>query len=391
MADFDIERTKYFEFERSILRKYMVYSFQYVDPYLGNYKSKESFILFHIGRVLVILLIWLIIGFGFFYTIETRNSHDVNALTHQHFILIGRTVANLWQIFNFHIGLYLFYKYPTKIQNEIQEFKEISGSETQEKRQEVQQKLRECGKHMRKFLIVSFSVFVMLRFLTNLIYLSVDGKISLRVIMLVGVALHRMFSLPFLLYFVFLARLQVMKVEAFTKSLASKNLDVEKQVVIERYNAISSSIKRTAKEYHIYVTFLVVFLCVFVLRFANVIAGDIDLIGGHSKITPLEILYHVKETIESATDITIYVIVLINLSRVSLAQKNVLSKLLNLENYDVRSSDVRLDTVNILEKHHHLHGTGYNVFGIAITGMKALLFAAFMSLSGFIARMLLTT
>ena len=391
MAESDIERTKYFEFERSMLHKYMVYSFQYVDPYLGNYKSKKSFILFQIGRVLVILLIWLVIGFGFFYTIETRNSHDVNALTHQHLILIGRATANLWQIFNFHIGLYLFYKHPSKIQDEIQEFKEISGSETQEKRQEGQQKLRECGKRIRKLIIISFSVFVMLRFLTSFIYVTVDGKISLRVIMLIGVALHRMFSLPFLLYFVFLAHLQVMKVEAFTKSLASKNLDAEKQIVIDRYTAISSSIKKTAKEYHIYVTFLVVFLCIFVLRFANVIAGDIDLIEKHSKTTALEILYHVKETVESAIDITIYVIVLMNISRVSLAQKNVPSKLLNLENYDVKSSDVRLDTINILEKHHHLHGTGYRVFGIAITGMKALLFAAFMSLSGFIARMLLTT
>ena len=391
MEEFDIEKTKHFEFERSILHKYMVYSFQYVDPYLRNYKSKISFILFQIGRVLAIVLNWLVIGFGFFYTIETRNSHDVNALTHQHLILIGRTAGNLWQIFNFHVGLYLFYKYPSKIQDEIHEFKEISGSETHEKRQEVQQKLRECGKRMRKFIIISFSVFVMLRFLTSLIYLFVDGKISLRVIILIGVALHRMFSLPFLLYFVFLARVQVMKVEAFTKRLASKKLELEKQVVIDSYTVISSSIKKTAKEYHPYVIFLVVFLCIFVLRFANVIAGDIDLIEVHSKITILEVLYHVKETVESALDITLYVIVLMNISRVSLAQKNVLSKLLNLDNYDVQSSDVRLDTINILEKHHHLHGTGYSVFGIAITGMKALLFAAFMSLSGFIAQRLLTT
>ena len=95
-----------------------------------------------------------------------------------------------------------------------------------------------------------------------------------------------------------------------------------------------------------------------------------------------------KETVESAIDIAIYVTVLLDISRVSLAQKNVLSKLLELKK---ESYHDRLDTINIFEKHHQIDGTGYNVFGIPISGMKTLLFAAFMSLSGFIARLLLTS
>ena len=268
-----MEHGKDYKFKGSMLYKYMVCSFQYVDPGLEIGKSKLKFISFQLGRVVAVLLVWLVIGFGFFYTIETRNSTLVNALTHQHVIFIGRTAGNLWLIFNYHIGLYLFYKFPCKLQEEISELVEISGSNSQ-----LQKKLRVCGKRMTKFNIIRFTVFVTLRFLTCLVYLAVDGKISLRVIILMGEALHRMLSLPFLLYFVFVSRLQALKVQIFIESLASKNLAMEKEDVIENYTAISSSIKKTAKEYHIYVAFLVVFLCMFVLRFINVIAGDINMI-----------------------------------------------------------------------------------------------------------------
>ena len=373
---------KDYEFERSMLYKYMVYSFQYVDPCLENYKSKKNFILFQLGRVIVVLLIWLVIGFGFFYTIETRNTTLVNALTNRVFIMLKRILGNLWQIFNYNVGLYLFYKYPCKIQDEIKELGEITGIN-----RKMHQKLQCCGRHMLRFSITILSLFALLRFLTTLIYLSVDRKMSLRGMMLIGIALHRLLSLPFLLYFLFLVRLQIMKVETFTERLSSRNLVTQKQDVIESYIAICTSIKKTAKEYHIYVIFLVAFLCMFVLKFTNVIAGDINLIKKYSNVTAMEVFYYVKVTVEGAIDIAIYIIVLINISRVSIAQQNVLLNLIKLRS---ESYDVRLDMVVFLEKHQKLDGTGYSIFGIPITGMKTLLFAAFISLSGFIARLLLT-
>ena len=100
-----------------------------------------------------------------------------------------------------------------------------------------------------------------------------------------------------------------MNVQTFTGSLESKDLDNENQVVIKNYAAIYSSIKKS-EEYHIYVTILVVFLCIFGLRFA----GDINLIEAHNKTTALKILYHVKETVESALDIAISVVALMNIS-----------------------------------------------------------------------------
>ena len=103
----------------------MVYSFQYVDPCAENYKSKLKFILFKLGHIVVTILIWLIVGFGIQYSIETRNTTYVDALTNWDIILIGRTLGSIWQIFNYNLGLYLFYKYPYKLQKESQEIEEL--------------------------------------------------------------------------------------------------------------------------------------------------------------------------------------------------------------------------------------------------------------------------
>ena len=72
MEEVNILETKYYDFEESMLYKYMVYSFQYVNPSLKIGKSKLKFILFQLGRVVVALIIWLVIGFAFFYTIEIQ-------------------------------------------------------------------------------------------------------------------------------------------------------------------------------------------------------------------------------------------------------------------------------------------------------------------------------
>ena len=100
--------------------------------------------------------------------------------------------------------------------------------------------------------------------------------------------------------------------------------------------------QKTDKEYHIYVVFLVVLLCINVLRTTNVIAGYIDLIEKGSNLTALEIMYHVKGSVEAAIDIILYVVVLMIISKVAHAQKNVLKKLLKHKNGAIY---VRLEAV----------------------------------------------
>lgn len=90
------DEAKDYEFKRSILFKHMIYSFQYVDPFAENYKSKQNFILFKLGRIVVAILIWLIVGFTIYYSIETRNTTCIDALTSRDIIFIGRTLGSTW-------------------------------------------------------------------------------------------------------------------------------------------------------------------------------------------------------------------------------------------------------------------------------------------------------
>lgn len=127
------EEIKIYDFERSILYKYMKYSFQYVNPSWRNYRSERRYILFRLGRAVMLLLIWFIIVFGIFYTAETKNITDVGV------IFASRIIGIIWQIFNYNLGLYLFYKHPWKIQHELEEIEKLC--ETNESKVKMQKKI----------------------------------------------------------------------------------------------------------------------------------------------------------------------------------------------------------------------------------------------------------
>ena len=366
-----------YDFEASILYKYMKYSFQYVKPSLGNYKSETRYILFRLGRAVMLLLIWSITVFGIFYTAETKNITEVGV------IFVSRIIGIIWQIFNYNLGLYLFYKYPYKIQHELEEIEKLC--ETKESKRKMKEKLRYCAKHMKIFTILSFITFAMVRLITSIIYLIFDGNVSLCVVMWIGAGLYRALCLPFLLYFVFIVKLQKLKVDTFTENLESKDLVQQKNDVIKTYHSICNSIKTTAKQYRFFVIFLFAFLCLNGLRITSVVSTNITMIQENSQRQASSILYHLTGTIEAVFDVILYAVVLAIVSKVSYSQKKVLPAILN---HHGERYEVQLDTVAFLKMRHDLEGVGYNISGIPIIGMKALLFAAFVMLLGAIGRFL---
>lgn len=369
------EEIKIYDFERSILYKYMKYSFQYVNPSWRNYRSKRRYILFRLGRAVMLLLIWFIIVFGIFYTAETKNITDVDV------IFASRIIGIIWQIFNYNLGLYLFYKHPWKIQHELEEIEKLC--ETNESKVKMQKKLTYCAKHMNIFTILSFITFALVRLITSIVYLIFDGNISLCVVMWIGAGLYRALCLPFLLYFVFIVKLQKIKVDTFTENLESKDLVQQKNDVIKTYHNICNSIKTTAKEYRFFVIFLFAFLCLNGLRITSVISTNITIIQENIHRRASAILYHVTGTIEAVFDVILYAIVLAIASKVSYSQQKVLPAILN---HHGERYNVQLDTVTFLKMRHDLEGFGYSISGIPITGMKALVFAAFVMLLGAVGR-----
>ena len=372
-------------FERSLLYRYMVYSFQYVDPNIESYRFRINFVFFQVARMIVALTICGIIVFAFYYTFATINTTVIDDFTDHNTILLGRTVGDVWQIFNYFIGLYLFHKYPFKIQKEREEIRNLCN--TYETTRKMEQKFLSCRREMTKIIFAFFLMHPVVTLSKALLYFFMDRKISIRVIMLIAVALHRILALPFLLYFVFLSRLQVIKVTIFRESLQSRDLEIQKKEVINTYLGICGSIKKNSKECHIYVIFLVVFLWLKGMTIVNIIAGNISLFRESNHADRLAIMYHLAGTVEAVCDIIIYVIVLLIISRVSSAQEKVLSTI--LKNKDAEFS-ILLNIVIFLQTQHHLESTGYSIFDVPITSLKSIIFAVLASLSGFVARLLFT-
>ena len=372
-------------FERSLLYRYMIYSFQYVDPNKESYRFRINFVFFQVARMTATLTIWAIIVFAFYYTFSTINATNIDAFTDRNMIFLGRIVGDVWQIFNYFIGLYLFYKYPYKIQTEREEIRNLCN--TYETTNKMDREFQCSRRQMTKIIIAFFLMHPMVTLLKALLYFAMDGKISIRVTMLIAVALHRVLALPFLLYFVFLSRVQVIKITIFRESLQSMDLERQKNEVVNTYLGICGSIKKTSKECHIYVIFLVVFLWLKGMTIVNIIAGNINLFRESNHADRLAIMYHMAGTVEAVCDTIIYVIVLLIISRVSSGQEKVLSTILKNGSAEF---NILLDIVLFLQTQHHLESTGYNIFGVPITSLKSIVFAVLASLSGFIARLLFT-
>ena len=372
-------------FERSLLYRYMIYSFQYVDPNKESYRFRINFVFFQVARMTATLTICAIIVFAFYYTFSTINATNIDAFTDRNMIFLGRIVGDVWQIFNYFIGLYLFYKYPYKIQTEREEIRNLCN--TYETTNKMNREFQCSRRQMTKIIIAFFLMHPMVTLLKALLYFAMDGKISIRVTMLIAVALHRVLALPFLLYFVFLSRVQVIKITIFRESLQSMDLERQKNEVVNTYLGICGSIKKTSKECHIYVIFLVVFLWLKGMTIVNIIAGNINLFRESNHADRLAIMYHMAGTVEAVCDTIIYVIVLLIISRVSSGQEKVLSTILKNGSAEF---NILLDIVLFLQTQHHLESTGYNIFGVPITSLKSIVFAVLASLSGFIARLLFT-
>ena len=377
IPDANLELGRY-RFEKSFLYKYMVYSFQYVDPSVKNY-----FRFYESCRMIVMFLVSGFVGFCVYYNIVKIDQANVNFKTNRDIVLFIRIMKNFSEEFYYFLGLYLFHKHPYKVQEEQEAMEELCKTETEQR--ELHKKLKRHDKDMLKFMIISISSFVLLRIFGAVVYCTLDEGNTIRQPMYVLVPMYRLFSLPFLIYFVYVARLQRFRIKMFVKTLQDKNLFNRKRDILNRYINVCDSVNKTSNDYHIYVVFLVVSLILYVLRSTNVIAADIIMLRHIKGLPPIEIAYHVIATIWTICDIALLAAVLKIINEVSLAQRTVLSTLLKRKD---EAHNTIIELVVFLKAYHRIEGTGYRVFGIPTGALKTLLFAAFVSLSAFIGAIL---
>ena len=362
----------------------MVYTFQYVDPCGTNYKSRRNLQFFQMCRLLISIIISSFIGYSFYYTVIEIDQH-VDFRKSSDIALFVRTVKNIWENFDYYIGLYLFSKYPYRVEEELETMTRLCDNDTEKRK--LRENLKRHEKNMKKFLIFSFILFVFLRIVGMIVYCIIDDGTSIRKLIYIFVSIYRLLSLPFLIYFVFIARLLKLKIKFFTEALQSRSLAIQKEYIIRNWLDICDSVKQTSQNYHMYIIFLVTSLCLKVMRSTNVISSDIMMVRNINDMTAADITYNVITTTWTVCDILLNVVVLKTLSNISKAQKNFLSTMLRNNG----SHDILFEIVGYLKTYHELEGTGYTVFGIPISAMRALLFSAFISLSAFLGGILFRT
>ena len=373
IPDANLESVR-FRFEKSILYKYMVYSFQYVDPSVKRY-----FRFYESCRMIVMFLVSGFVGFCVYYNIVKIDQANVDFKTNRDIVLIIRVLKNFSEEFYYFLGLYLFHRHPYKVKEEQEAMEELCPKETEQR--ELHEKLKRHDKDMLKFMIISISSFVLLRIFGAVVYCILDEGNTIRQPMYVLVPMYRLFSLPFLIYFVYVAGLQRLRIKMFVKTLQNKNLFNHKRDILNRYVNICDSVNKTSNDYHIYVVFLVGSLTLYVLRSTNVIAADIIMLRHIKDLPPIEVAYHVIATMWTICDIVLLVAVLKIINEVSLAQRNVLSTILKRKD---EAHNTKVELVVFLKAYHRIEGTGFRVFGIPTGALKTLLFASFVSLSAFI-------
>ena len=148
---------------------------------------------------------------------------------------------------------------------------ELRVKETEQRK--LHKKLKRHDKDMLKFMIISISSFVLMRIFGAVVYCTLDEGNTIRQPVCILAPIYTLLSLPFLIYFVYVAGLQRLRLKMFVETLKN-NLFYQKKNILKKYLNICKSVNKTSSDYHIYVVFLVVSLFLHVLRIINVIAAD---------------------------------------------------------------------------------------------------------------------
>ena len=167
------------------------------------------------------------IGFSVYYTAKKVEKANIDFKKNRDIVFFIRTMKNFSEDFYYYLGLYLFHKYPYKVQEEQKAVEELCTKEMQQR--ELHKKLKRHDKDMLKFMIISISSFVLLRIFGAAVYCTLDEKNTIRQPLYILVPIYRVFSLPFLIYFVFVARLQRLRIKMFIETVKNESLFDQKK------------------------------------------------------------------------------------------------------------------------------------------------------------------
>lgn len=265
----DEERDEYnynYNFNLSKIYRFNWLSFQYVEPDIHQYRNHNTLNLCKFVRAFVAILLWCCLGFEMFITItgcnrSLRHASQFNKIM----IMLHRNIWVFRYVCIHLIGVYMFYKYPYKIEDEI---REIYALYNEDEKEDAFIKIKTSERKSQDIAMMYVFVVILFPICQNIFTLFIERKYGflqqcekrwcVDCIDYAAIILTRIASFPFFINLIFLSYLQRNRVKSFIAKLDFQH--DQQSLITESYVQLHKSIRKVSSDLHPYVASLFILL-----------------------------------------------------------------------------------------------------------------------------------
>ena len=362
-----------YNYKKSNLYRYKCLVFQYVEKDVSSYKNRSILMLHKVMHILVCVSMWCCLIFDLGYSTVWFIDSVVRRSDFQFYVsMLHRYVWMLRYVVLHNIGMYLFAKHPGKIQDELLT---LCNQKEEDEQIIITKKIEKYERKTENLMVLSVICLILVPLLQKLVAINIQ-KNWVNVVNTIEICIipyTRIMSMPFFFNFIFLTHIQCVKIKYFTKNLKITNNHEEQTKAIKDYVELHNSVKKTSKDFHAYIIFLLMFLLFWVVfgAFSMIellqVLPKLSYSKDYSVFSVLKVVGSVLTLLPET--ILLYSVPLVTLGKVSNKQKEVLPKILKGN----CSSKNALDIANRIEKLQSTDGTGYTFFANSRTQLNTIL------------------
>ena len=328
-------------------------------------------------HILVCVSMWCCLIFEFFNFINGfKEFSERLSLFKAAVSTLHRIVWMLRYVALHNVGMYLFNKHPGKIQDELDI---LYNQKEEDEKKNITKKIKKYERKTENLMVLSVICLILLPLLQKLVPIFIERSLSIdqnwnKVVETIEICIipyTRIMSMPFFFNFIFLAHIQCVKIKHFTKNLKITNDHEEQAKAIKDYVELHNSVKKTSKDFHTYVIFLLILLLFWGALGAYSMMEMLQHLPklSHSPVFSVIVSEFVGNLLTFLLEtLFLYTVPLVILGKVSNTQKEVLPKILK----ESCSSKNALDIVNRIEKLQSTDGTGYTILNNSLTELNSI-------------------
>ena len=364
-------------YKNSNLYHYKCFVFQYVEKDTLSYKNRNTYRLHKVMHILVCVSMWCCLIFEFFNFINGfKKFAEKLSLFKAAVSTLHRIIWMLRYVALHNVGMYLFIKHPGKIQDELDI---LYNQKEEDEKKNITKKIKKYERKTENLMVLSVICLILLPLLQKLVPIFIERRLNIdqnwnKVVETIEICIipyTRIMSMPFFFNFIFLAHIQCVKIKHFTKNLKITNDHEEQAKAIKDYVELHNSVKKTSKDFHTYVIFLLILLLFWGALGAYSMMEMLQHLPklSHSPVFSVIVSEFVGNLLTFLLEtLFLYTVPLVILGKVSNTQKEVLPKILK----ESCSSKNALDIVNRIEKLQSTDGTGYTILNNSLTELNSI-------------------